>query len=185
MDKAVSLQISGGAVVLIDESDLTRVESFHWAVERNRHCLYARRSFRNAGRTCKVRMHRFLLDVTDSRIHVDHINGDGLDNRRSNLRLCSLSENVFNRAANLNNTTGFKGVCRKGDRWTARIGKEGTYLGTFGTAEEAAAAYDQAASHRFGEYARPNLVQAALRANRTATTERPHLIQSVRTRQTA
>ena len=100
---------------------------------------------------------------------VDHVNGDTLDNRRSNLRVCSKGENGRNRkVASKNNTSGFKGVsCRKkgpdminewSRPWQAYINhdKKRHHLGMFATAEEAARAYDAKALELHGEFARLN-----------------------------
>lgn len=94
-----------------------------------------------------VSLHRRLLGVTDSKVHVDHINGDGLDNRKCNLRVATAKENSANRGATRANTSGYKGVSRHRDRWRAQVKVRGTgrlYSAVFGTAEEAARAFDGA-----------------------------------------
>jgi hypothetical protein len=114
------------------------------------------------------RMHRLIMARQLGRSLllgecVDHIDGDRLNNRRQNLRLCSNAENQRNRGRNSNNTTGYKGVYRnpgsKRRPWLAKIGVNGRlqYLGSFTTAGEAARAYDQAARRLHGEFARGNL----------------------------
>jgi len=92
---------------------------------------------------------------------VDHRNGDGLDNRRQNLRPANDSKNQMNARMRSDNPSGFKGVCADRHRWMARIQLDGrrTYLGYFATPQEAARAYDAAAVELFGEYARPNFPQ--------------------------
>jgi hypothetical protein len=86
---------------------------------------------------------------------IDHINGDGADNRFANLREATRGENARNRARQ-NNTSGFKGVVGRGTRWEAKIYYDGReiYLGTFATPEEAHAAYAKAALEHHGEFAR-------------------------------
>ena len=87
---------------------------------------------------------------------VDHINGDKLDNRRKNLRICTHTENMWNQKKRKNNTSGHKGVTKRNDLYEAEIRVHGVrhYLGSFDTAKEASRAY-QAASKRFhGEFAR-------------------------------
>ncbi len=87
---------------------------------------------------------------------VDHINGDKLDNRRSNLRVCSAEQNTQNRRGT--SRYGFKGISPNGKRWQAKIASKGvvTCLGTYDTREEAARAYDEAARRTFGEFAKTN-----------------------------
>ena len=87
---------------------------------------------------------------------VDHINGNGLDNRKANLRIASATENGRNRRRHSNNTSGFKGVKKDKGRWVANIGgsKNRIRLGSFETPEEAHAAYCEAANRLHGEFAR-------------------------------
>ena len=106
----------------------------------------------------KVDAHRLIMDAPADR-YVDHINGDGLDNRRANLRLCSKAENAKNRALNSNSTVGLKGVTRDpSGAYRAQIANEGRKitLGRFRCALAAAAAYDAAALRLHGEFARTN-----------------------------
>jgi hypothetical protein len=100
-------------------------------------------------------MHRLIMAAPDG-IGVDHINGDGLDNRRANLRLASQRDNSANMAVRASSATGFKGVSwkRRNRKWQAQIGR--TYLGIFASAEEAARAYDHAAREAWGEFAHLN-----------------------------
>lgn len=88
--------------------------------------------------------------------HIDHANGDGTDNRLSNLREANQSQNVGNARRKVTCKSGFKGVAAYRSRWVATIGKAGRkrHLGVFDTAEEAHAAYLAAAIARYGEFAR-------------------------------
>lgn len=95
----------------------------------------------------------------------DHIDGDKMNCRRNNLRVCSQKNNTRNSAAPLSNTTGFKGVgSKRPGRFHARImvDRKSIHLGTFGTATDAARAYDTAAIKYFGEFARLNFPSISL-----------------------
>lgn len=107
------------------------------------------------------RLHRLIMGLPrDSYLEVDHRNHDGLDNRKTNLRICSHAQNVRNRKKSCTNTSGFKGVDFKKDtgKWAARIGVNGTrkHLGSFVSILDAARAYDTAAIEKFGQFAATN-----------------------------
>jgi hypothetical protein len=105
---------------------------------------------------------------------VDHINGDPLDNRKVNLRICTHAENMHNQRLPKNNTSGLKGASWDGKHWVAQIGFGGKVrkLGKFSTPEEAHAAYCKAAVELHGEFANfgkePSSVRAALESSKAA-----------------
>ena len=140
-----------GAFALIDATDAALVGERCWTLSRRANKLYAT--------SRGVYLHRVILGAPRGQ-EVDHINGDGLDNRRSNLRLCNRSENARNATRHFDGASGFKGVCRNknGKRWLAQIFRNGSTarLGVFDTAEDAARAYDRASVRLDGEFARPN-----------------------------
>ena len=109
----------------------------------------------------KVSMHRMIMNPPQDKV-VDHINGDKLDNRRSNLRICTQKENTRNRKSHKGSISEYKGVTfikeLKKRKWFAYIHLDGKRknIGTFKTEEEAARAYDYYAKKHFGEYARLN-----------------------------
>ena len=160
-------KLARGRVTLIDDEDYELVLGYRWRVMENRadqaYVVTYKKLHDRGGRDKRGRginnypMHTLL---TGFRL-VDHRNGDTLDNRRSNLREATYSQNAMNRRANQGSRTGFKGVNWSGERtqrWQVRIMKEGKrhFIGNFDTPEEGAFAYDIAARELHGEFARLN-----------------------------
>ena len=150
--------LTRGFVTQIDASDLHKVAGFNWFAVVQSHTVYAvRRVSGVKGKGSKISMHRQIIGATDD-IHVDHVDLNGLNNRRENLRIATPQQNCFNRRKTRANTSGFKGVCwnKRCGKWQAgiRINGKTTHLGLFETAEAAHDAYCQAADQHHGEYAR-------------------------------
>lgn len=150
--------LTRGFIAKIDVGDVPNVEGYNWFAIVQKHCVYAMRSVPGVkGRGSKISMHRHLMNADDS-VQVDHIDLDGLNNRKSNLRLVLPFENAINRRKNSRNTSGYKGVCwnKACEKWQAQIRRENkrVYLGLFDTAEDAYKAYCDAAKIAHGEFAR-------------------------------
>ena len=149
-------RIGRGKHVLVDAADAERITQHRWWLSSCR----GKPAYANAeinGR--RVALHRWLLDLrVGDPMCVDHINGDPLDCRRSNLRACTPAENSRNSAALYGERTGLKGVTPYGERFRAEIraGAVHRCLGYFDTAEEAALAYDEACRELHGEFALTN-----------------------------
>jgi hypothetical protein len=105
-------------------------------------------------------MHRLLLNPPEG-VEVDHINGNTLDNRRANLRICTHAENSRNRRGRSNSKSGVKGVTPYPGGWRATINVNGknVHLGCFTNIDDAAEAYDEAATRYYGEFARTNATE--------------------------
>lgn len=158
MTRRDSLELAGGYITFLDLEDIDRFSHVKWHVlhaKMGKGKLYVRGTINNK----KVLLHRVIMNAPIG-MHVDHIDGDTFNNRKSNLRLCACYENIRNQKVRTSNTSGFKGVFRvvKSGRWKATIRANGRplVLGTFGSASEAALAYNFAARHYHGEYARLN-----------------------------
>lgn len=152
-DKGVfEIPLTRGCFAIVDAADYAHLKDRAWFATNSG---YAARMIR--GKT--TFMHRLIACPGEGQ-EVDHINGNKLDNRRSNLRCCSHLENCFNRKNNKNNSSGYRGVYRDKRRpsWRSyvRVGRKQCDLGSFKTAEDAARAYDASAKKLYGEFARLN-----------------------------
>lgn len=156
MIKTAEIILSNGERCLVDIVDYDRLVKYPW----HKHPMgyaYAHLSSTLPDRK-NVLMHRFILDNPKS--HVDHINGDKLDNRRINLRPATTSQNNANQKKQLNRTSIYKGVYwnKNRSRWQAQTKLDGKsiWLGTFDSEAGAAKAYNKAAREYFREYAKLN-----------------------------
>lgn len=151
-----------GLYAVVDASDAEMVSQFRWYAKRSGHRFYAYCSVRDphTGRQKSMSMHRVILDVDNPAIDVDHINGDGLDNRRSNIRRCNQSQNQMNRKRFNRQHSRYRGVTwnASSGKWQAAICKDGVrkYLGVFVHEDDAARAYNDAAESLFGDFASLN-----------------------------
>lgn len=150
-----------GICAIVDRDDVPLVLASTWSPQKGRQSTFYAQATggRDRSHVGKL-MHRVILGVTDPQMQVDHINHDGLDNRRCNLRLATNQQNQFNRRPNLNASSPYRGVSRVGtdDKWEVEIIVDGerTYLGSYYVEELAARVYDVAAVARFGEFANTN-----------------------------
>ncbi len=156
------LPLSQNKFAIVDAEDYDRLNKYKWCVSRTPHTNYAMR--RTKGKRVKgkrvkrktIMMHRFILGAPRGLV-VDHINHNGLDNRKKNLRLCTRAENNRNRRSFNNKSSKYKGVSWDKQRklFLACIRCNGKYynLGRFKSEITAAKAYDKKAKELFGEFA--------------------------------
>jgi len=154
--------LTNGKVAFVDDEDYEWLSQWKWRYHKGKRTGYAYRRFScvGTGKTYngQITMHRQILDAPGG-MECDHINGDGLDNRRCNLRLCTSAENARNRRKVLVSSSRYKGVCKGyNGRWIASISCNGQseYLGAFDAEEQAASTYDIAAIRLFGCFAKIN-----------------------------
>ena len=138
-----------GESIIVDTEDLSFLKQYEWSV----YDRYAETYRDNK----TIRLHRLLLNVTDSSVHVDHKNGNPLDNRKSNIRVCNRYQNQQNRKTNVNNKLGAKGVVRlSSGHYRVRVQSFGIRrdLGVFATLEEAKNERERYARSKHGEFFR-------------------------------
>jgi hypothetical protein len=153
------IPLTKGYYAIVDDDDYERVSQFKWTYSKG----YAVRSVKDEqGRWVHQLLHRFILNAPEE-LKVDHINGNALDNRKSNLRLCTQKDNSRNSKKPKNNTSGYKGVTydRRKKKWKAQIkvNYKNIFLGHFDSKHDAARMYNFWAKDLFGEYARLNVIR--------------------------
>ena len=162
------IELTQGKTALVNNDNYGWLSQWKWCASRARHTWYAVRCAKSAdGKWTTIGMHREVLGLKpQDGTQCDHKNGNGLDNRRDNLRPCTHQENQHNRRTRGVGTSQFKGVSRSAgsSKWSANISTpnpEGGLgkmrnLGLFTDEEGAARAYDRAAREHFGEFACTN-----------------------------
>lgn len=156
------IPLTQGQVAFVDEEDYERVFALSWYAVYTKHSFYARRAVpRNeSGNQLHLPMPNFILNLPVGQ-KVDHIDGNGLNNTRSNLRSATTQQNGRNRRKQAGRSSRYKGVCwhLRDKGWQASIrynSKNKGYLGLFESEIAAAKAYDAAAVKYFSEFARLN-----------------------------
>ena len=153
-----TIKLTKNKVALVDDEDFERLNQYKWKAILSCSKWYAIRSFRVNGEQKTITMHREIMNATKG-VQVDHRNGDGLYNQKTNLRFCTHQQNQQNRKnPQKNNKLGIKGVRwdRNAKKFQARITIKGKqlYLGLFTVLADADQAYRVAEIKYFGEFAR-------------------------------
>jgi len=144
------IKLTQGKYTIVDDNDFERLNQWKWC--------YNSWGYAKMGQNYKtILMHRLIMKTPEG-METDHINGDRLDNRRSNLRICTNAQNHWNRKKQKNNTSKYTGIRwhKEGKKWeaTVQFNKKKIYLGLFKNKTEAAKNYNQKARELFGEYIR-------------------------------
>lgn len=159
------IQLTQGKVALVDDADYEWLIQWKWYAIKQKNSYYAvRHSARINGRQGRICMHKFILNVTENNLLVDHRDRDGLNNQRFNLRKATTAQNNRNKTSAKNSSSKYLGVRLCVDKrwtneykyWRAKISKND--LGSFPSEELAALAYNKAAIQMFGEFANLNKV---------------------------
>lgn len=149
------LPITQEKFVRLDLEDWWKIRDYKWHLNKGSSKKYRSTDYvRGKINGKRVYLHRFIMDVSNKNIEIDHMNGDGLDCRKENLRVATHGQNQGNKGPNKNNKLGVRGVIFTDNRYVAKIcinGKTNT-LGYFKTVQEAKNCYDKAAKIYFGEF---------------------------------
>lgn len=163
-DKIRFIPLTKGKVAIVDAKDYEWLSQHKWYASQKRNGFYACRH--SKGKV--IYMHRVIMKAPQG-LFVDHIDGNGLNNRRSNLRVCTVSQNHQNQRFR-GGLSRYKGVCflKKINKWRANIGFDGRrmHIGCFDNEIEAAKAYDRKADELFGEFAYLNFTELATKTRK-------------------
>jgi hypothetical protein len=150
------IKLTQGKFAIVDWDDYDWLNQYKWYTSKGRNNYYALRRHKEK----IISMHRVILEAAPGQC-CDHINHDGLDNRRSNLRLCTPAQNVYNSRPKRNCVSQYKGVrwCVERKKWLAKIylNEKEIFIGYFDYELDAAIAYDDWAIKLFGEFAYLNI----------------------------
>lgn len=157
------IKLNTGKYALVDDEDFTELNQFMWYEDTYGYAVRKPWVRGGKGKSKLIKMHRVVMGITDKNIHIDHVNRNGLDNRKKNLRKATRNQNQWNCGVSKNNKSGYKGVCldKRRGTWKAEIMAEGKkyYLGAFKTPEEAARAWNEKAKELHGEFAFQNKIR--------------------------
>lgn len=149
------IPLTKGKFAIIDQSDYQLVSKYKWYAHKSPRAtsFYAH----NKGKKL-IQMHRLIMGITDRRILIDHKDHDGLNNRRSNLRIVTLAQNAQNSRVSKNTSSKYRGVWwnKEKNKWSVQVNRK--HVGHFKTEDEAGLAYNKKATELYGEFASLNFV---------------------------
>jgi hypothetical protein len=156
----MTIPLKGGMVAIVDQEDYGYLSLLPWSAHDawGSGKIYPKCDTKRGGVKIKKFMHTMIMNPPKGMM-VDHIDGNPMNNRRSNLRVCTKGQNLLNKGMTGLNKSGVKGVSihRASGKWEAKCsrGRERFVIGRFDTKEEAAAAYELGAKQLHGEFASP------------------------------
>ena len=155
VEMIIESKVYGIIIVKIDKNDLEKCSKLTWHYAKNKDSKYIQTRIKGK----MIKLHRYIMNINNSNLVVDHINRNPLDNRKSNLRICSYKENSFNKSIRVDNTSGIAGVSfhKINKKWKAKIKYNNLtiHLGYFEDINEALINRRVAEEILFGEYS-PN-----------------------------
>lgn len=161
MEMVIVSSIYGPKTIYYDEQDAELINKYHWMIAKGKKDVFYARGYigkkdGGLGVHEKTRMHRLIMNCPND-LQVDHINGNGLDNRRENLRVATNAQNCRNKKEHIDSLTGYKGITfiKKKKLYYARIRVDGKLisLGRSKDLKSAVIRYNEAAIKYFGEFA--------------------------------
>jgi hypothetical protein len=159
-DGAKFIPLTQGKFAIVDAEDYDWLVQYKWHCRKFNNNFYAFRQEHNK----TISMHRVIINAPKEML-VDHIDCNGLNNRKSNLRLCTYAQNACNRRPKPNSSSKYKGISfhRRDKKWEAQINHNGKskYLGRYDIEIDAALTYDRKAEQLFGQFAYLNFPQLA------------------------
>lgn len=163
MKKYKEILLTQGKIALVNIEDYKYLNQWKWRALKRGNTYYAARGIRMNKKVLTIFMHHEILPSPKG-MQIDHINMNGIDNKKDNLRICNKSQNGMNSRKQNNNTSGYKGVCwhKVAKKWMAHTQVNGKriYLGYFKTKKQAALVYNEAAKKYHGEFARLNIIKS-------------------------
>lgn len=161
VDGKKAIQLTKGKIAVVDPDDYERANELKWYTKVTKGSVYAARRYKENGVYVNQDLHHFIMG--DESPIIDHIDGDGLNNCKSNLRFCNHQCNLMNQRKQKNRTSIYKGVFKPKNynKFIAmiKINQKSIHLGVFDNEIDAAFAYDDKAKILFGEFANLNFNQ--------------------------
>lgn len=162
----VEINLTQEKSALVDDGDFEYLNQWKWYASKSKRTFYAKRNLYINGKYTTIKMHRELLRLKkEDKIQVDHKDGNGLNNQKNNLRICTQNENQHNSRKRYDNTSEYKGVSwhKRDKKWFAQIcfQNKNLFLGYFNDKTEAALSYDKKARELFGEFSKTNFIDVS------------------------
>jgi len=159
-----TIKLTKGFEALVDDDDFDYLNQFKWYASVYDGKVYAKRNVKDSEtkRVKRIIMHRVIMNIDSTKDVIDHINGNGLDNTKENLRVCSHGQNMKNRTSVKNSSSKYLGVsfCKKSKKFHVKIESKGVKydLGRHLNEKEAALIYNAKAIELHGEFANLNKI---------------------------